>query len=208
MFLARALLVLTGVAGIRADPPASQDGAVPGHAPARSHEKLREHLQELPPEERALLERHLDEFEGLSPQSRARLLERARALRERERSEAGAREARPRTDGRMEGFDGERSREAWVAHLRERFREHGRELRARLPEKLRQKLEHAPAETRRRFLEKLFQERERVSRGALEHMRVHYGLSKRDIERLERMPLPERLSAMVELGDPSKGSPR
>jgi hypothetical protein len=65
----------------------------------------------------------------------------------------------------MDEVDGERARDLWVEHLRERFRERGRALRERLPEKLRQRLEHAPPEVRRRFFERLFRERERLRAG-------------------------------------------
>jgi len=163
----------------------------------RALEKLRESLRALPAEKRARFERRLDEFEQLPPQVRGKLLERARALREHERSVDGS--LKRELFRRLEELDAERARELWVAHLRERFRERGRELRERLPEDLRQRLERAPPEARRRFLERLFLEREPVSRKALERMRERLGLSGREIQRLERLPLLERLHAMREM---------
>lgn len=180
----------------------TQDG--PRSTPAL--DELRAGLRARPAEERARLERRLDEFEKLPPQARRKLLERARALRERERSvgESLPRELR----ARLEGPDAERAREQWDAHLRERFRERGRELRARLPENLRRRLEHAPPEARRRFLERLFQEREPVSRKALDGLRAR-GLSGRELRRLERLPVDERLHALLEIrGGGAAGSER
>ena len=163
----------------------------------RAFEKMRERLRTRPAEERARLERHLEEFEGLPAPTRAKLLERARALRERERAvdSAAPRELRRQ----LEELEGDQARELWVSHLRERFRERGHELRARLPENLRRRLERAPPEARRSFLERLFRERESVSRKALARMRELYGLPRGEIQRLERLPLPERLHAMVEM---------
>jgi hypothetical protein len=163
----------------------------------RALDRLRERMQTLPPEKRARLERSLDEFEKLPVHVRVRLLERALALRERERAVDGG--LSPELRRRLDELDAERARELWVAHLRERFREHGRELRERLPENLRRRLERAPPEARRRFLERLFEARDPVSRKALERMRVRWGLSEREIRELERLPLSERLHAMLEM---------
>lgn len=163
----------------------------------RPLERMRERLRARPAEERARLERHLQEFEELPAQTRVKLLERARALRERERAvdRAAPRELRRR----LEELDRDQASELWVSHLRERFRERGRELRARLPEDLRRRLERARPEERRRFLERLFRERETVSRKALARMRERFGLPRGEIQRLERLPLAERLHAMLEL---------
>src|SRR5262245_8375479 len=163
----------------------------------RALERLRERLRSSPPEKRARIERRLDEFEKLPPQVRAKLLQRALALRERERAvdDSLPRELRRR----MDELDPERARELWLSHLRERLRQDGRELRERLPEDLRHRLERAPPEARRRFLEMLFEEREPVSRKALERMRERWGLSEAEIRRLEALPLAERLHAMLEM---------
>ena len=149
----------------------------------RSVERMRERLRARPPEERARLERHLEEFEGLPPEKRAKLLERARALREREQAvdRAAPRELRRK----LEGLEEQQARELWAAHLRERFRERGHELRARLPESLRRRLERAPPEARRNFLERLFRElslegknkaRRSLSRGIGDDMELDRGL--------------------------------
>jgi len=173
--------------------------------PVRALDKLRERLQAWPPEKRARLERSLDEFERLPVPVRVKLLERALALRERERAVDGS--LSPELRRRLNGLDAESARELWLAHLRERFREHGRELRERLPADVRRRLERAPPEARRRFFEMLFKEREPVSRKALERMRERWGLSAREIQRLERMPLEERVHAMLEMrGSVSAGA--
>src|SRR5262245_61416332 len=158
---------------------------------------MRERLSGLPAEERGRLERNLQEFERLPAETRVKMLERARALRERERAvdRATPRELRRR----MEELEQQQARELWATHLRERFRERGHELRARLPEGLRRRLERAPPEARRNLLERLFRERELVSRKALARMHELYGLSRGEIQRLERLPLDERLHAMLDL---------
>lgn len=192
-------LLWIGLCGTVAGPAPRQElGTTERTARAvRALEKLRERLRAWPPEERARAERRLDEFERLPAPVRAKLLERALALRERERSVDGSlpRELRRRLDE----LDAESARVVWVSHLRERFRERGRELRERLPENLRRRLERAPPEARRRFFEMLLEEREPVSRRALERMRERWGLSAREVQRLERLPLLERLHAMLEM---------
>ena len=126
-----------------------------------------------------------------------KLLERAMAFRERERAVDVSMSHDLRR--RLDELDAESARELWVSHLRERFRAHGREVRERLPENLRRRLEKAPPEVRRRYLELLFAAREPASRKALERMRVRWGLSADEIRRLERLPLRERLHAMLEM---------
>ena len=201
LVLMRRVLLWIGLCCVVAGPSAQQEDGRPDHAP-RSHRslaRLRERLRARPAEECARLERHLEEFEQLPAQARMKLLERARALRERERAVDMAipRELRQR----LEELDREQARELWISHLRERFRERGRELRERLPESLRRRLERAPPEARRRFLERLFQEREAVSREALARMRERFELLGGEVQRLERLPLAERLHAMLALGD-------
>jgi len=155
-------------------------------------EHVRERLRARPREERQRLERHLEEFERLPAPERRRLLERARALRAQERS-LGERDAQ-RGDP-----DAARNEEQSRAELRERFRQHGREVRAHLPVALRRRLELAPPKFRRVILEWLSQRREQFSLRALKSLRTRFGLSPEEIQRLERMPLADRLQELREL---------
>lgn len=196
--LVNAGLLWIGLFGPPSDPAQAHTGRTE-HAPrsARALEKMRENMRTLPPEERARIERRLAEFESLSPEARVKVLERAHALRERERSVGRnlPRELRRELDG----LDPQHARELWVLHLRERFRQHGRALRERLPASLRERLERAPPEARRRLLERLCREREPVSQRALERMGARLGLTAEEIQHLERLPLVERLHAMLEM---------
>ncbi len=200
-------LLWIGLGGAVAGPSAQQDTGRLDHVRRsdRPLERMRERLRVRPAEERARLERHLQEFEELPEQTRMKLLERARALRERERAvdRAAPRELRRR----LEELDGDQARELWFAHLRERFRERGRELRERLPESQRRRLERSSPEERRRFLERLFREREPVSRKALARMHERFGLPRGEIQRLERLPLAERLHAMLQIELRSRAAP-
>ncbi|NOT30905.1 MAG: hypothetical protein HOP15_10705 [Planctomycetes bacterium] len=166
-------------------------------------ERLRERLRARPREERARLERHLEEFEKLPGAARARLLERARTLRAQERSLAdspprapnGPRSLGPeRADA--SGHDASANDVSEHADLRERFRKRGREVRSRLPETLLRRLEQAPHEVRRALFERLAERRGPNSLRALAGMRERLGLPDEEIRRLERMPLPQRLEAL------------
>jgi hypothetical protein len=197
--LLRTTFLLLGLCAAAARPAGAQDGTTPpAGRPGAVLERLRERWSARPQEERARLERHLEEFQKLPPQTRRKLLERARALRERERSIELA--APHELKQRMEELGPERARELWREHLRERVRERGRELRLRLPPDMRAQLEQAPPDVRRRLLERLVLEYEHRSREVLSGLRERRGLSPREVQRLERLPLPERLRALRELG--------
>jgi hypothetical protein len=190
MFLA---FPLRAVGQDAADPKAALETPKP-------RQRLRERLAELPNVERTRFERNLEQFERLPRRTRARLLERASALREREQAldEALTNALRKRLKERG-GREHESARELWRTWLREDLKQRGRELRARLPERLRHKLDHAPLEVRQRYFERLRDQSERVARLALGRMRERFGLSPREVQRLERLPLPERLRALCEL---------
>src|SRR5262245_60002232 len=98
-------------------------------ASAHLHERWRDR------DDRERLERNLSELERLSPEARGRLLLRARALREHERELE--REMTHELKERMQALGPEQ----WRAHLRERFIDHGRQVRQRLPPKVRERLE-------------------------------------------------------------------
>jgi hypothetical protein len=182
-------------------PAAGSDGAGAPLDERRPAERLRERLSALPAEERVRLEHHLEEFERLPAAARARLLERARALREREQA---MRTAAPEAGPRCTGLDEERPGERWRARLRECFRERGREVRARLPAELRRRLEQAPPDVRRAVLERIARGREQKSLDALRWLRQRAELEPKELERLERLSPPERLRALRELcpGEP------
>lgn len=185
-------------------PPAEHSRAERALRPSRVVELLRERIRERPEEERVRLEQHLEEFEKLSPQSREKLLRRARVLRERERvlEAAEVPEVAPPQDG------GKVRQEQRGRHLREKMRQLGSEMRSRLPRDLEQRLERAPPEQRRRLLERLWQDRERFSYKAIEKMRLRHDLAPREIQRLERLPLQQRLEALGELEQGRRGRRR
>jgi hypothetical protein len=199
--LLRCGVLLLGVCGMSAAPRGQElPHATESASGRRPIERLRERLRSRPAEERERLERHLDAFQGLPAEKRARLLARARVLRERERSLAAGLVPEPRR--RLQDkrdVEPEGAAELSRTLLRERFRALGREVRTRLPAELRRRLERAPPEQRRRFLERLGEEREHLSRRVLARMRERFSLSTREFRRLERMPLAERLRALREL---------
>lgn len=169
-------------------------------------ERLRERLQGRPREERLRLERNLSEFERLPPAARLRLLERARTLRAQEHA-FEARERAPEPAEEQLGPEGLREQqhlEQQRAQLREGFRARGRELRSRLPPEVRVRLEQAPPEERRAMLERFVQRCEHASLRALAGMREAFGLSDEQFQRLERMPLADRLAILRELARRSR----
>lgn len=209
LVLLHALLLV--LAAGDAGSPAPETSALPRVArlqrAPRPVAELRQRLQALPAAERERLEHHLAEFEELPTPARRKLLERARALRERERS-LGSERLQPGT-GPVRGAAaptgiepdpvGIATRAQDKARLRDEFRAQGREVRRRLPDGLQKRLERAEPEQRRRLLERLVQERERFSRKAIETMGERLSLSSREVRRLERLPLDQRLHAMREL---------
>jgi hypothetical protein len=198
----RLVLLLLSVAGL-AVIPLGQVSVVEERTPqpGRPLERVRERLQARPAPERERLETNLDQFERLPKEVRARLLQRARILRERERAfeRSVTRELRQRLQELRGELGNEKANELWRAWLRESLKERGCELRKRMPEKLRRRLEEASPETRRRVLERLLEERETVGRRALARLRERFGLPPSEIRRLERLPFDERLRALREL---------
>jgi hypothetical protein len=149
----------------------------------------------LTPEESARLERLRDEFEHLSPVARRKLLERAYALRERERSLE--RELTPEL--KKEVDDPEQGRGRWRNHVRERFKESGRKLYEKLPAPLKKRLEEAPPAERRALLERLLAEREHVGARLGRRFFERHGLSSEDLRHFEALPPLERLRRLHEL---------
>lgn len=174
-------------------PPRIPQQASKAHGERRV-ERMRERWCDREDSERQRLERHLDEFQRLEKSARHRLLERARALRERELAAEQAMNAEVRQ--RLAELGPELRR----AELRERFRAHGRELHSHLPKALRERLESATPEQRRRYLEGLFEGRERASGRVLGKLREPLGLSPSELQRLERLSPEQRVQALRELG--------
>src|SRR5262245_15019885 len=104
-------LVLCPLGVVRADP-----GRFTATQAGQTSERLRERWEGRSPEERERLERNLEEFEKLPVDVRRRVLERARTLRERERSLE--REMPRELRERMRELGPERGRELWRQHLR------------------------------------------------------------------------------------------
>lgn len=184
------LQTLVLVVAVNGGTPVPAVSPLPGVVHAqRAARELRERLSQAPAPERERLERHLAEFEKLQPPARRKLLERAKTLRERELS-LGPAPVKQK------------------AGLRDEMRAQGREVRQRLPEGLRKRLERAEPEQRRRLLERLVLERERLSREAIEAMRERLRLSPLEVWRLERLPVEQRLRALRELGGKPGGRTR
>ncbi|MSR61828.1 MAG: hypothetical protein EXS08_05220 [Planctomycetes bacterium] len=171
----------------------------PSQQPPRAHaergiERLRERWSDRAEGERERLEKHLDEFQRLEKPARHHLLERARALREREL--AAEQEMTAELRRQVEELGPELRR----AELRERFREHGREFRSHLSKAQRERLESATPEQRRRYLQSLFEGRENASRRVLGKLREPLGLAASELQRLEHLTPPQLLHALRELG--------
>jgi hypothetical protein len=157
-------------------------------------DRVRERLRRLSLTERAQLARNLEELQNLSPRARAKLLERARVLRERER--AFGRATGPETGAEArQGDEGLRAADRrWRAWLRER----GREARSRLPATLLQRLETARPETRRRYFERVIEQQERFGRRVLAKARERAELAPEEARRLEGLPAREQLRGLRE----------
>lgn len=149
------------------------------------------------PEETARLERLRGEFEQLDPAARRKLLARAHALRERERKLE--RELSPELRRRFDEGDPAECRRLWRQHMKERFRQSGKQLYDRLPPHLRRKLERATPEERRALLERLLSDPEglgaRLSRRLCERLGVPPG----ERPRYEELKPVERLRRLHEL---------
>lgn len=186
-----AALLLGAAAGAQEPARGAQPGA----------EAMRARLQRLAPEERAHLARNLEQFERMAPRERARLLERARVLREHERALGPERELAPqRGDAALK--EAERRLRGWL-------RERGREVRERLPKGVRERLEKAPPELRRRYLERLAEQQERLGQRVLARAREQGGLGPEELRRLERLPPREQMRALREtLGERGRSALR
>jgi len=180
--------------------PRQEGGAAsapPTRPPAHPIDRLRERWSGRPREERERLERHLAEFEGLPHEARQRMLERARAMRQRELSLEH--ELPAELPLRVHGPDAAAARQLLRERLSEHFRAHGRALRERLPADVRHRLELIPPEKRRHLLERLLGDRDRLSLLVLRQMRERHRLSALEAQRLEEMALPDRLKALRDL---------
>lgn len=162
--------------------------------PTLAPDSTRARLETLSQAERLRLARNLEQFQRLPPRTRTKLLERARVLRERERAlgqpftdERGA----PLREGDLALHE---AGKRWRTHLRER----GREVRERLPEPVRRRLEQASPELRRRFLERLGESQERLVTRVLTRARERHELSPGEAQRLERLPKREQVRALRE----------
>lgn len=201
--------VILTVASLFAASQATAQGPPRRPDESRTHsiEELRERLRQRPAGERTRLERNLEQFERLPREARAKLLQRARALRERERSLEGS-DVESHSGEHEQGHEDDAAgREHREARLHQRMREAGRELRARLPEGVRKRLEGASHEQRRRLLEHLLQERRRRGQAGLDRLEGRLGLDPNERRRLQRLPLDQRLEALRKPGIGARRGP-
>lgn len=161
--------------------------------PARDADPLRARLHALTREERGRLVKNLELLQRLPPRAKAKLLERARVLRERERVFGLSTEREPGTNPRDLAL--QEATKRWRTWLRER----GREVRERLPRHVLQRLEQARPEARRRYFERLIEQQERLGSRVLARARERAELPPHEVRRLEGLPARERMRALREL---------
>ena len=149
------------------------------------------------PEERARLEHLREEFEHLSPSAKRKLLERAHALREREKMLEL--EVTPELREELEQGDPDECRQMWRRHLRERIRASGKELYEKLPGHLKRRLELAEPAERRALLERLLSDPEGVGARVARRLCERLGLPPGERRRFEEMAPLERLRRLHEL---------
>jgi len=149
------------------------------------------------PEERTRLERLRGEFEELTPAARKKLLERAHALREREKQLE--REVTPELRAELERGDEAECRQRWQRHLKERFRASGKQLYEKLPAHLKERLEEAAPAERRTLVERLLSNPDGVGARAARRLCERLGVPPGERRRFEDMPPLERLRRLHEL---------
>lgn len=183
------LALLLGCALILGAPLAAQEPV----SPDLTHpDPMRERLHALTEEQRSRLARNLEQLERLPPRTRAKLLERARVLRERERAFGRSKPQEPDARRQEQALqEASRLRRAWL-------REQGREVRARLPERVVRRLEQARPEVRRQYLERVIEQQERLGRRVLVKAQERSELPPHEVRRLERLPAREQIHALRE----------
>lgn len=149
------------------------------------------------PEETARIERLRGEFEELDPEARRKLLARAHALRERERKLE--RELSPELRRRFEEGDPAECQRLWRQHVKERFRQGGKQLYERLPPLLKRELERATPEERRALLERLLADPDGLGARLARRLSERLGVPPGELRRYEDLKPVERLRRLHEL---------
>jgi hypothetical protein len=180
----------------RAEPTEARRGEQA--AAPRDGLSARERWARLSPEEQARIRSRFERLQRMSADERAELEQRSRRRAE-QRTRLLASLA-PEERDRLLRQPPER-REALLREMAEaERRDHGRRIAQKLPEELRESLRRAGPEERARRLEVFKRDaREHLSRRAVEGLAGALGYGEREIARLERLPLEERMRTVLSL---------
>jgi len=154
--------------------------------------------ESLSAEERTQVQRRFEQLQRMDSTERERLARRA----ERWKREEGRVLARlsERDQKRLMRHAPEKRQQLIAEMVRNEQRDAGLRLEAKLPAKTREWLANAPPEQRRKRLEQFRrQTREKISARAVEELVMALGMGEKEIARLERLPIEERMGHVLRL---------
>ena len=167
---------------------------------AASSERLsaRERWEALPADKRARLKQRFERLKEMESNERATLAERASMLRKVEKRVLAALSESDRE--RLLAQKPERRAQLLSELVEAELRSRGQRIEAKLPSDVRERLEQASPEERRAKLEQFKREtRERTSGAAVQQIATALGFGEREIARLQRLPVAERMDKVLEL---------
>ncbi|MCB9914946.1 MAG: DUF3106 domain-containing protein [Planctomycetes bacterium] len=165
---------------------------------AQEGRSARERWEALTPGQRARLEQRFERLQRMEADERAALEQRAERLRSLERRVVDGLSERDRA--RLMALPPAQRRQLLGELVEAELRERGQRLEAKLPSEVREWLQQTPPQERRQRLEAFKgQVRERTSVAAVEQIARALGFGQAEIERLQRLPLDERMDKVLQL---------
>ncbi len=158
----------------------------------------RERWEALPADKRARLKQRFERLKEMESEERASLAERASMLRKVEQRVLRALSDSDRA--RLMAQKPERRAQLLSELVESELRSRGQRIEAKLPEAVRERLEQASPKERRAKLEQFKREtRERTSVAAVQQIAEALGFGEKEIARLQRLPVAERMDKVLEL---------
>lgn len=160
--------------------------------------EARKRWESLSPEEQARLRKRFERLQSLDETERSELVKRGKKLEK--QSARLLEELSPEHRERLMSVP-KRKRQQLIAEMVEaQRRDRGERIEAMLPEKTRTWLLDAPPKERRKRLERFRQQtRERISSRAVEDLAKALGYGEEEVQRLERLPLADRMKTVMNL---------
>jgi len=157
-----------------------------------------ERWQRLDEQERDVLRRRFELLRSMEPERRAELrerLEKLKQMQEELRAEEGDWEP-------VEGLAEDQRDRAWVDHVHDRLRERGRRMRHVVPPFVQRRLAEAPPHQRRAMLQGLRRGLvRRFGPRLMDEVADRLELPAEEVERLEALPVDERLAELRRLAE-------